>query len=84
MLRAAASISANIAEGCGKGSTREFLRFLEIAIASSRELENHLLLARDLKFISPARHEKLEIMATEVRRMLVGLSKSLRSQAAKA
>jgi four helix bundle protein len=83
ILRAAASISANIAEGCGKGSSREFLRFLDIAIASSRETENHWLLARDLKLISVADHEKLESMTIEVRRMLVGLSKALRSQRVK-
>ena len=51
MLRASASIGANIAEGsCRKGDA-EFGRFLQIAMGSASELEYHLLLARDLKVI---------------------------------
>ncbi len=49
MRRAAASIGANIAEGCGRGSDAELKRFVQIARASANELEYHLLLARDLK-----------------------------------
>jgi len=47
MRRCAASIGANIAEGCGKRGNGEFQRFLTIAAGSASELEYHFLLARD-------------------------------------
>ncbi len=39
MRRAAISISSNIAEGAGRGSRRDFARFLDMAVASAHELE---------------------------------------------
>jgi four helix bundle protein len=78
--KAAASISANIAEGCGKASSREFLRFLDIAFASARELENHLIVARDLEVISVQQFVGLDGQLTEVRRMLSGLIQAVRRQ----
>jgi four helix bundle protein len=49
MVRAAASIDANIVEGSGQRSDKEFMRFLNIATNSANELESHLILAHDLK-----------------------------------
>ena len=53
--RAASSISANLAEGCGRNGDAELARFCSIASCSAIELEYHLLLARDLKFIKDRR-----------------------------
>jgi len=77
--RAAASIPANIAEGCGRGSDRDFARFLQIAMGSASELEYHLILARDLGFVNAVQHSSLEQATIEVKRMLAGFIKKLRA-----
>jgi four helix bundle protein len=51
LLRAAASIAANIPEGAGQQSQARFARFLEIAISSTHELDNHIELAQSLEMI---------------------------------
>jgi four helix bundle protein len=48
MNRAVVSIPSNIAEGSGRTTEREFIRYLEIAISSSFELETQLLLIKEL------------------------------------
>ncbi len=68
--RAAVSIPANIAEGCVRGGDPEFSRFLYIAQGSASELDYHLLLSRDLDYISPSDYQSLSKGLTEVRRML--------------
>ena len=82
LKRAASSIGANIAEGCGRGSDADFSRFLLFAMGSASELEYHLLLARDLKFLSEEDHLHLANLTTEVKRMLVGLIQRTRGRAA--
>lgn len=73
MRRAAISIAANIAEGCGRRSDGELTRFLQIARGSASELEYHLLLARDLGFFDREEHKKTEAELAEVQRMLTAL-----------
>jgi four helix bundle protein len=79
-LDAAASIPANIAEGCGKSTTKEFLRFLDISISSPRELENHLIVVRDIALVSREKFTTLHGQLSEVQRMLVGLIRALKAQ----
>lgn len=55
---AAASIAANIVEGCGR-SEGDFCRFLQIAMGSASELEYFLLLSHDLALIDVETHERL-------------------------
>src|SRR5438067_7487662 len=71
--RAAASVAANIVEGCGRRSDGEFTRFLQIARGSASELEYHLLLARDLHLLNEGQFRKLNSMVVEAQRMLTGL-----------
>jgi four helix bundle protein len=73
LRRTAASIPANIVEGCGRRSDGEFTRFLQIARGSASELEYHLLLARDLRLLNEANFRNLDEMIAEVQRMLTGL-----------
>jgi four helix bundle protein len=73
MLRAAMSIPANVVEGTGKQTRKEFIRFLRIALNSSSELQYHLMLARDFKCIGGERFAFLNSQVVEIRKMLHGL-----------
>lgn len=81
MRRAAASIPANIAEGCGRTGDAELTRFLRMAMGSASELEYHLLLSRDLGLIEPDAHTDLEAATVCVKRMLTGLIQRLTAKA---
>jgi four helix bundle protein len=76
--RAATSISANLAEGCGRGSDADFARFVFIAMGSACELESHLELAKDLKFLSAVDYRLSLDKLIETKRMLSGLIAKLR------
>ena len=71
--RSAASIAANVAEGCGKRGDGEFQRFLSIATGSASELEYHFVLAHDLGFLNETDYGKLNSAVVEVKRMLASL-----------
>ena len=73
MRRAAASVPANIAEGCGRAGAAELRQFLYIAVGSATELEYFLLLARDLRFLTEKQQEALDASVREIKRMLTGL-----------
>ena len=57
--RASASIPTNIAEGCGRESTADFARFLQIAMGSTNETEYLLILAHELKYMEECVFEGL-------------------------
>ena len=78
LRRAALSIPANIAEGCGKSSRRETIRFLQIASGSAREAESHLLIAGDLRYIQERTQTDLIAKATSIEKMLFKLMHTLR------
>lgn len=73
MKRAASSIPANIAEGCGRSGNTELSRFLQIAMGSASEVEYFLVLAGDLGYLQPDDKECLMSELGEVKRMLSSL-----------
>ena len=77
--RACASIPTNIAEGCGRGSSADFARFLHIAMGSANETEYLILLARDLKYLDTDLFVGLMDTIIEVRKMLTSLLRRLKT-----
>jgi four helix bundle protein len=79
--RSCASIGANLAEGGGRRSDPEMGRFAQIAMGSGAELSYHLLLARDLGFVSQPSFVQLRGDLEEVMRMLSSLSQKVKPAA---
>jgi four helix bundle protein len=77
MRRAAVSISANIAEGSGRNSDRDFARFVEIAYGSLMEVVSHGYVAQNQSFLSNDSMTGLVQQAEELGRMLSGLKSRL-------
>lgn len=80
-LRAAASISATICEGCGKESDAELLRYLDMSIGSAKELFNHMLMSRDVGLLARDAYPALEAQREEVIKMIYGFRRSVRNRA---
>ena len=78
--RCAASIAANIAEGCGKHGNGEFQRYLNIAAGSASELEYHFLLSRDLNMLGETTYQHLNNGVVEVKRMLASLIRKVETE----
>jgi four helix bundle protein len=76
--RAAGGIGAGIAEGCGRGSTADTLRFFQMSFSTSTELLHHLITAFDLGFVSQQEFAVLERDLDEIRRKLAKLMSRLR------
>ncbi|MDZ4864050.1 MAG: four helix bundle protein [Gemmatimonadota bacterium] len=75
--RAAVSIAANIAEGRGRGTQREFLRYLLIANGSVKELETETIIAQRLGLLAADEAKVILVAAEEIGRMLAGLRRKL-------
>ncbi len=73
MRRSAHSVPANIVEGAGSPTQKEFARFLQIAFASANELEYHLQFAADTGVISQQLFSARQTEVIEIRKMLTGL-----------
>ncbi len=73
LKRASVSMPANIAEGCGRQTPKELLRYLYIAFGSACEVEYYLLLAKDLDYISETDFQRLAHGIEEIKKMISGL-----------
>ena len=77
MRRSASSITATIAEGCGRKTDADFARFLQNAFGSASELEYFLLLSSDLGYLKKSEHHRLSENAIEIKKMLAALLRKL-------
>ena len=73
--RAAASIAANIAEGCGRNSDAELARYARTSLGSANELSYYVILAHDLSYLDSTEHDDLGRGVSRVRRMLSALER---------
>jgi four helix bundle protein len=80
MRRAAISIPANIAEGCGRNSDAELGRFLDIANGSAFELETLIILCFDIEFFTQNDFKSFDANLNEIQKMIFGLKQSLNTQ----
>jgi four helix bundle protein len=71
--RAASSVPANLAEGCGRNSDAELARSARTALGSASELSYWLILAHDLDYIERAERDGFQESVSEIRRMLTSL-----------
>jgi len=74
---ASASVTANIAEGKGRRTKREYAHFLSIARGSVREINSHLELAVALEFLSEEEVREALGLVNEVSRMLTAMMRKL-------
>jgi four helix bundle protein len=77
LFRATLSIGGNIAEGSSQRTRKEFARYVSYSLTSCSEVENHLIVARDLKTIPHSTAESLLAQTITVRKMLYRLHEML-------
>ncbi len=82
LRRSMSSVPANLAEGFGRRSPRDFLRFVRISDGSLQEAKYFLLLAKELKYLDGELYHKLQESALRVGSLLGGLQKYLASSRA--
>ena len=80
MRRAAVSVPSNIVEGCARESQAEYLRFLDIAFGSLRELSYQYSLAKRLGYTEDTESSQFEPKMQEAQKVLGGLIRSLRQR----
>ncbi|MEK7508763.1 MAG: four helix bundle protein [Patescibacteria group bacterium] len=71
MRRAAVSVAANIVEGFRRRSLRDSINFYNMADASLEELKYHLLLSKDLKYVSDETYSRVLTLAEETSKLLM-------------
>ncbi len=80
LRRAAYSVPSNVVEGSGRGTKKEYLRFLYISLASLKETEYFLLLSHDLGYLNKPDYEELTELVNSTFAPLHGLMKSVNKE----
>jgi len=83
LRRASVSVSSNIAEGCGRRTSRDFVQFLYNAMGSLREVESQLIIASRLSYLSEDRLKELSADIDKLSRMLNGFIDYISEQGSK-
>jgi four helix bundle protein len=77
--RAATSIPANIAEGYGRGTRKEYLQFVMVAQGSLKELETHFIVSEKLSYLTASQAARLLTQTDELGRMMGSLIRKLKA-----
>jgi four helix bundle protein len=80
LQRATVSVPANLAEGHGRDSTKEYLRHVSIAVGSLAEVETLLTISERLHYIDRQLHDSLQSACQSIGRMLRNLQRALRAR----
>lgn len=80
MKRCAVSIPSNIAEGSGRGTDKQFIYFLNVALGSSYELETQIIISFELNLISSSKKAELIKDVNQISKMIYGLRKSYKDK----
>ena len=78
--RASVSIMANIAEGFSRRSNKEFIQFLFISMSSAAEVQNHLYVALDQKYIDQDQFNEIYEQINKTAMLISGLIRYLRTR----
>ena len=73
LRRGAVSITSNIAEGFSRNSLKEKIQFYSMAKASNTELQNQLLIVKDVGYLSREKFDELEEQSIRVNKLISGL-----------
>lgn len=79
LRRAAVSVTSNIAEGFCRPSYKEKAHFYSTSLGSTAEVQNQILIARDIKYIDNPEFNKLALQTIIVHKLVNGLIKSSRN-----